>query len=234
MKHLIVIPSYNEADNISSIINKIFELYPDSSILAVDDSSPDGTADIVKDLQKQYKNLYLISRTSKQGLASAYISGFKWGIEHGFDVFTSMDADFSHNPEYIKTALEYVKQGVDIVSGARYVKNGCMKTENSLKYFLSVSGNCYINFMLGNAVKDWTGGFNTYTKQALEKINLNSINVKGYIFQTVMKYRALKAGLKIKEFPIIFELRHSGKSKMNAGIIIEAFIEIIKIKKRVF
>ena len=234
MKHLIVIPSYNEAENISSIINRIFELYFESSVLVVDDSSPDGTADAVKNLQKQYKNLYLISRAFKQGLSTAYICGFKWGIEHNFDVFTSIDADFSHNPEYIKTALEYINQGFDIVSGSRYIKNGCMRTENPLKYFLSLAGNFYINFMLGNAVKDWTGGFNTYTKHTLEKINLDSIDVKGYIFQTVMKYKALKSGLKIKEFPIIFELRRSGRSKMNAGIIIEAFIEIIKIKKRVF
>jgi len=228
MKHLIVIPTYNEADNISLIINKIFELYLESSILVVDDSSPDGTAYIVKDLQKRYKNLYLMSRSSKQGLASAYICGFKWGIEHNFDVFTSIDADFSHNPEYIKTALEYINQGFDFVSGSRYVKNGCMRAENPLKYFLSLSGNFYINFMLGNDVKDWTGGFNTYTKHTLEKINLDSIDVKGYIFQTVMKYKALKTGLKIKEFPITFELRRNGKSKMNFEIIKEAFIHVIK------
>ena len=230
MKHLVIIPTYNEAENVEAIVRKIFELYPNINILIVDDSSPDGTSNIVKKLQKEFSLLHLLIRDKKEGLAKAYIAGFNWGIENNFSVFTSFDADFSHDPKYIKNAIEMINSGCDVVCASRYVNKGYSEEQNFFKKYISVLGNLYIKTILGNKIKDWTGGFNTYTKYAVEKINLNTISVKGYIFQTQMKYRAVKEGCKYGEFPICFKERTKGKSKMTASIIIEAFISIIKIR----
>ena len=161
MKHLIVIPTYNEIDNIKSIIDYIFVLYPDISILVVDDSSPDETSNAVKILQKKYKNLYLIIQKNKGGLARAYINGFKWGIENGFDLFTSIDADFSHPPDKISNAIELINSGADIASASRYINLGNTKETDWLKKYLSVFGNKYARFILGKSLTDWTEGFNT-------------------------------------------------------------------------
>ncbi len=230
MKHIIIIPTYNEYNNIERIIDEIFRLYVDSCILIVDDSSPDNTAELVLSLQKKYKKLFLLSQTSKGGIAKAYINGFKWAINNGFDVFTTCDADFSHNPKYIKTALDYINSGFDGASGSRFIKNGGTDEKNWFRNLLSVGGNIYSRFILGANFCDWLEGFNTYTLSALNKINLDSIGANGFIFGAEMKYRALKAGCSLKEFPILFSVRTKGKSKMDINIILEAFFQVIKLR----
>lgn len=230
MKHLVVIPTYNEIENIEDMINELFRLYPEISILVVDDSSPDGTANVVKTLQEKYTQLFLLVQDKKAGLANAYINGFKWGIKENFDLFTSIDADFSHKPIYIADAKKLIEQGVDIACGSRYAKDGHTTEKHWFRNLISVGGNIYADIILGNNIKDWTEGFNTYTKESLDKINLDSIKVKGYIFQAEMKYKAVKAGCKVQEFPILFEERKKGKSKMSSHIIIEALISVLRIR----
>ena len=230
MKHLVVIPTYNEIENIEDMINELFSLYPEISILVVDDSSPDGTAQKVKQLMENNPNLFILEQSEKSGLANAYINGFKWGLSKGFDLFTSIDADFSHKPIYIKDAVKLIESGVDIACGSRYAKDGNTTEKHWFRNFISIGGNIYADFILGDNIKDWTEGFNTYTKDALYKINLDSIKVKGYIFQAEMKYKAVKAGCIVKEFPILFEERKKGKSKMSSHIIIEALISVLRIK----
>ena len=230
MKHLVVIPTYNEIENIEDMINELFSLYPEISILVVDDSSPDGTAQKVKQLMENNPNLFILEQNEKSGLANAYINGFKWGLSKGFDLFTSIDADFSHKPIYIKDAVKLIESGVDIACGSRYAKDGNTTEKHWFRNFISIGGNIYADFILGDNIKDWTEGFNTYTKDALYKINLDSIKVKGYIFQAEMKYKAVKAGCIVKEFPILFEERKKGKSKMSSHIIIEALISVLRIK----
>ncbi len=230
MKHLVVIPTYNEKENIEKLIRTVFELYPQISILIVDDSSPDGTSKIVEELKKEFSNLFLLNQSMKMGLANAYINGFKWGLDKGFDLFTSLDADFSHNPLYIKTAICKINEGYDIALGSRYIKGGSTNEKDWFRNFTSIFGNLYTRMILGKTLYDWTGGFNTYTKNALEKIDLNNIKVKGYIFQAEMKYKAFKKGCKFSEFPINFEVRTQGKSKMNYVIVLEALFSVLKIK----
>lgn len=230
MKHLVVIPTYNEIENIEDMINELFGLYPEISILVVDDSSPDGTGQKVKQLMENNPNLFILEQNEKSGLANAYINGFKWGLSKGFDLFTSIDADFSHKPIYIKDAVNLIESGVDIACGSRYAKDGNTTEKHWFRNFISIGGNIYADFILGDNIKDWTEGFNTYTKDALYKINLDSIKVKGYIFQAEMKYKAVKAGCIVKEFPILFEERKKGKSKMSSHIIIEALISVLRIK----
>ena len=230
MNHLVIIPTYNEAESIEKIIPEIFKLYNQINILTVDDSSPDGTAKLIEKLQIQYKNLYLLSQEKKQGLKKAYIEGMKWGLAHGFDVFSTCDADYSHNPKYIKDIIEYLNEGYEAIFGSRYIKNGNTRETDWFKNFISIGGNIYARFILGKKIYDWTEGFNTYTKSALEKINLDLITAKGFIMHAQMKYRAVNSNCKYKEFPIDFLKREKGCSKMDFNIIFEAFFCILKIK----
>ncbi len=170
MKHLVVIPTYNEAENIEDMVREIFKLYPQINILVVDDSSPDGTAGIVNRLQNEYKKLYLLNQKIKAGLANAYINGFKWGLENNFELFTSIDADFSHKPVYIVEAVKLINQGYDLACGSRYTKNGATTEKHWFRNFISVGGNIYADFILGKEFKDWTEGFNTYTKKLLKRL----------------------------------------------------------------
>lgn len=232
VRHLIVIPTYNEYNNIERIISEIFSKYENISILVVDDSSPDNTGELVKKLQQQYKNLYLLSRKEKEGLSTAYINGFKWGIEKGFDLFTTCDADFSHNPKFIKDAVAIINEGYDVASGSRYIKGGNTNEKHWFRNLISIGGNIYARIILGFEFVDWLEGFNTFTLKTLENINLDEVNAKGFIFQAEMKYRAVKKGCKVKEFPIFFEVRKEGESKMTANIIIEALLQILKMKFR--
>ena len=233
MKHLVVIPSYNEAKTIETIVTEFFNLYSDISILIVDDSSPDGTADIVRNLQQKYPNLHLLVQEGKGGLAKAYINGFKWGINNGFDLFTSCDADFSHHPKYLAEIKNKINEGYDVVCGSRYVKGGGTTEKNFFRNLISIGGNIWANFILHTNIKDLLEGYNTYTKHSLELINLDNINANGFIFQAEMKYRAIKKGLKLFEVPIYFVVRSEGESKMTYGIVFEALLSIIDLKFRV-
>lgn len=230
MKLLTVIPTYNECENIEAIIEKIFSVVDKNiSILVVDDSSPDNTAFIVEKLRKKYPNLYLMIRAQKAGLATAYTEGFKWGIDNGYDTFLEMDADFSHNPEYIPEMIEKIKY-YDVVIGSRIIKGGGSENRTIFRDILTRAGSLYSSFILNCPIKDLTGGFNMWTLEALEKINLCNIISYGYCFQIEMKYKAFKKGCKIIEVPIIFCDRKAGKSKMSMKIFLEALINIFKIR----
>lgn len=229
MKTIIVIPTYNENLNIEKLIKEIFSFHPEISILIVDDASIDGTIETVTNLQNEFKNIYLLKRNTKLGLASAYVEGFKYALNLGFNSFIQMDGDFSHNPKYLKEMLDYLENN-DVVIASRYVKNGGTLGWGLIRKLISKGGSLYSKIVLNCPINDLTGGFNAWTKESLAKIDLDKIISKGYCFQVEMKYKAYKAGLKIKEFPIIFEDRKFGKSKMSKEIFFEAIVNIFKLK----
>lgn len=231
-KVLVVIPTYNEKENIKKLLDEDFLLNPNIEILVVDDNSPDGTGKIVDDLIESdvYKGkLHIIHRSGKLGLGTAYIQGFNWGLENGFDIFISQDADFSHNPKYIKEMVEKISAGADVCIGSRYVAGGSIKNWGMIRQFISKGGSLYARIFLLSSIKDFTGGFNCYTRKSLETTNLNTIFSNGYCFQIEMKFRNVLAGLNIVEIPICFEDRCVGKSKMNKKIFVEAIINVIKM-----
>lgn len=231
MKTLIVIPTFNEELNIKNLIERILENLKgrEFSILIVDDNSKDMTAKIVKDLQKSLPNLYLLERGGKYGLASAYIDGFKYGADLGYKAFIQMDADFSHNPEYLPIFFDKLQEN-DVVIASRNIEGGSVMGWGLLRNLISKGGSLYSRAILNCPIKDLTGGFNGWRLDILNKIGLNNIISRGYSFQIEMKYRAYKAGATILEFPIVFEDRKFGKSKMSKRIFFEAFLNVIKIK----
>ncbi|MDR2795589.1 MAG: glycosyltransferase family 2 protein [Spirochaetaceae bacterium] len=244
MKLLIAIPTYNEAENIERFIKAVFDSLQtagpvdgnvnragEAAVIVIDDNSPDGTADIVEKLVPQYPGrLHLLKRPGKLGLGTAYLAAFDWGLSLGYDVFLEMDADFSHNPSYIPAMLKEIETH-DVVIGSRNVSGGCVEGWSALRTFISKGGSLYARLVLGCDIKDLTGGFNMWTKAALERINLSGIISKGYSFQVEMKFRAYSAGCRIKEIPIIFVDRKMGKSKMSKKIFVEALLNMWKIKK---
>lgn len=232
MKLLVIIPTYNEIDNIENFIKTVFNNIPqDGAILVVDDNSPDGTAKSVEKLIAEYPGrLHILNRPEKQGLAKAYLAGFYWGWNSDWDVFLEIDADFSHNPEYIPAMLEQI-QTHEVVIGSRNIKGGGVEGWSALRYLISKGGSFYSRFVLGCPVRDLTGGFNMFRKSALEKIGLSSIISQGNLFLIEMKYKAYRAGCSIKEIPIIFVDREQGKSKMSKKIFFEALFKIWEIKK---
>ena len=234
MKNLVIIPTYNEKENIEAIIKAVFALNEGFHILVVDDSSPDGTSDIVRNLQKEFSDLHLTVRTIKDGLGKAYIHGFKWAIQHEYDYIFEMDADFSHNPKDLPRLLEACKNaGMSV--GSRYSQGVNVVNWPMGRVLLSYFASKYVRFILGIPVHDTTAGFVCFKKETLLAIGLDKIKLKGYGFQVEMKFRAFKKGLKIVEVPIIFTNRIKGESKMNGGIIGEAIFGILKLKiKSVF
>ncbi len=231
MKILLIIPTYNEKQNISSLLDEIEKETSkyDLSILIVDDSSNDGTIESVENKRKLYKNINTLKRPGKLGLASAYIDGIKYGIENGFEYFIEMDADFSHNPKYLPTMIEKLKEN-DVVIASRNIKGGKVVEWGFLRNLISKGGSMYSRFVLNCPINDLTGGFNGWNKKIIEKIDLDSIISKGYSFQIEMKYKAYKNKAKITEFPIVFEDRKFGKSKMSKAIFFEALLNILKIR----
>ena len=231
MKLLIIIPTYNEVENIGLLINEVFKFVDDVSILVVDDNSIDGTQDIVETISKKDERIFILKREGKFGLASAYIAGMKWGIENGFDIFCEMDADFSHNPKYLPEMIEKIKNN-DVVIGSRNIKGGAVQGWSLLRNFISKGGSLYSRVVLGfPPIYDLTGGYNMWTLNALNKIEIDSIISEGYCFQIEMKYKAWKKGCSIVEIPILFENRRKGKSKMSSRIFLEAFVKIWGIKQ---
>ena len=230
MKKLVIIPTYNEKENIRDIISAIFSLEQDFHILVVDDSSPDGTAEIVKAMQSEFPHhLHLSIRKVKDGLGKAYIHGFWWALQNNYDYIFEMDADFSHNPNDLPKLLEAC-QKADVVIGSRYCKGVNVVNWPMSRVLLSYFASKYVRFILGIPVHDTTAGFICFSRKALENIGLDKIRLKGYGFQVEMKYRAFKKGLKLVEVPIIFTDRTQGESKMNGGIITEAIFGVIKLK----
>ncbi|WP_027727477.1 polyprenol monophosphomannose synthase [Treponema sp. C6A8] len=234
MKLLVIMATYNEIENINEIVPAILMNIPENAeLLVIDDSSPDGTADAVRKLQEQYPNkINLLVRPGKQGVATAAILGYKWGMERDFDVFCNIDADFSHKPEYLPELYKNIQE-YDIVVGSRNVRGGGIENRSFIRNFLTAGGSLYSRLVLGVPVKDFTGGYNMYRKSALEKIGLDNIKGLGYAFQIEMKTRAYKSGCKIKEIPIIFPDRVKGVSKIEKGIFFEALKIVWKIKKDV-
>lgn len=226
MNKIIIIPTYNEEENIEKIIFEIQKL--NCPLLVVDDNSVDKTREIVEKYVDD-KNIFILKRAGKMGLASAYIDGFRFAIQKGFDCFIEMDADFSHNPKYLSTMFKELEEN-DVVIGSRNVKSGGVLGWSFLRNFISKGGSIYSQLVLNCPIKDLTGGFNGWKKEVLDSIGLENIISKGYCFQIEMKYRAFKKGFKIKEFPIIFEDRKFGKSKMNKAIFFEALLNVLKIR----
>ncbi len=230
MKKLVIIPTYNEKENIESIITAVFAMDQDFHVLVVDDSSPDGTAEIVKNLQQKFPHLLHLSiRKVKDGLGKAYIHGFKWALQNDFDYVFEMDADFSHNPNDLPKLFEACKNA-DMSVGSRYSQGVNVVNWPMGRVLLSYFASKYVRFILGIPVHDTTAGFVCFKRETLEGIGLDKIKLKGYGFQVEMKYRAFKKGFKIVEVPIIFTNRIKGQSKMNGGIIGEAIFGIIKLK----
>ena len=228
MKKLIVIPTYNEAENISELIEEIHAIVKDAHVLIVDDHSPDGTGELVENLAKDKDYLFVRHRAGKLGLGTAYIEGFSWGLDKGYDVFLSMDADFSHQPRYLPVFFENMKNN-DVVIGSRYVKGGGIKNWGFDRLLLSWGGNLYAQIILLTKLRDLTGGFNCYSRQFLERIRLDKVVSKGYCFQIEMKFRHLLLGCQIKEVPIVFLERKRGVTKMNKNIFWEAVFNVIKL-----
>jgi dolichol-phosphate mannosyltransferase len=229
---IVIIPTYNEIENIEAIIKAVFSLPYKFHILVVDDNSPDGTATGVKKLQSNFaEKLHLLQREGKSGLGTAYIEGFRWCLNHNYDYIFEMDADFSHNPEDLLRLLDTAKQDpADVVVGSRY-KNGVNVVNWPLnRVLLSFGASKYVKFITGMNIQDPTAGFVCYKRKVLEAIDLESIKFIGYAFQIEMKFKAYKKGFKITEIPIIFTDRIRGKSKMSGGIISEAIFGVITMK----
>jgi dolichol-phosphate mannosyltransferase len=229
---IVIIPTYNEKENISAIVTRVLSYPENFHVLIVDDGSPDGTAAIVKDLQKQYPaSLHIMERAGKQGLGTAYIAGFKWGLANGYDYLFEMDADFSHNPDdLVRLYNACHTDGADVSVGSRYVKGGKVENWPWDRILISKGGSLYARLIIWLPVRDTTAGFVCYKRKVLEKINLDHIKFIGYAFQIEMKYRAWQAGFSIKEVPITFIDRQAGSSKMSKGIVKEAVIAVWKMK----
>jgi dolichol-phosphate mannosyltransferase len=229
MKSIVVIPTYNESDNIEHIINAVQAAQAGIHVLIVDDNSPDGTSNIVKEMQKTNDTIHLITRAGKMGLGTAYCEGFKYALDKGFEALMEMDADFSHNPEDIPRFLEELKNN-DLVIGSRYVSGVNVVNWPLRRLILSYGASLYSRIITGLPIKDPTGGFKCFRAEFLKKIDLAHIKSNGYGFQIEMNYRMWKAGARIKEISIIFIDRRSGVSKMNKKIIWEAIFLVWKLK----
>ena len=233
-RKVVIIPTYNEKENIEKIIRKVFSLEGSYHILIIEDGSPDGTGAIVKGLQAEFPDrLFMIERSGKLGLGTAYITGFKWSVEHSYDYIFEMDADFSHNPDDLPSLYKAcAEEGADLAIGSRYCNGISVINWPIGRVIMSYYASVYVRSILGMKVYDTTAGFKCYRRKVLETIDLDKIRMKGYGFQIEMKYTTYKLGFKIKEVPIIFVDRKEGTSKMSSGIFGEAFWGVIKLKFR--
>ena len=233
---IVIIPTYNEKENIEAIIRKVFSLSGGFHILVIDDSSPDGTANIVKSFQKDYPGrLFLIERSGKLGLGTAYLTGFRWSLEHGYDYIFEMDADFSHNPEdLIRLYSACATDGADLAIGSRYCHGVSVVDWPIGRIVMSYFASVYVRTVLRMKIYDTTAGFVCYSRKVLETIDLDDVRMKGYGFQIEMKYTSYRLGFKVVEVPIIFINRQLGTSKMSGGIFGEAFWGVLRLKFRKF
>lgn len=230
---IVIIPTYNEKENIENIIRAVFALPKSFHILIIDDGSPDGTASIVRGLmQDEFSDrLFMVERQGKLGLGTAYICGFKWALEHGYDFVFEMDADFSHNPEDLPRLYQAcADEGFDVAVGSRYVSGVNVVNWPMGRVLMSYYASRYVQFVTGIPVRDTTAGFKCYRRRVLETVDLDAIRFKGYAFQIEMKFTAYKLGFKIKEVPVIFVNRREGTSKMSGGIFGEALFGVMRLR----
>lgn len=226
---VVILPTYNEIANIEKMLETLHRLHPALNVLIIDDGSPDGTANVVKDFQKKKSNLFLIERQGKLGLGTAYIKGFKWAIEKGFNAVVTMDCDFSHEPDAIPSFLEKIGQ-YDLVVGSRYIGGIRIMNWPMQRLLLSFFASVYARVITGIPFSDSTGGFNAYSRKALSSINLDKVFSIGYAFQIELKYKIWSLGLPAYENPITFYERNEGKSKMSRKIVIEAVINVFRMR----
>jgi len=230
-KSLIIIPTYNEKENVERMIDTIVSLAKEFDVLFVDDNSPDGTADLIeKAIKKNPERIFIEKRTGKVGLGTAYIHGFKWSMDRNYDFVFEMDCDFSHDPEDLLRLRKELEKGCDLVIGSRYCRGGKVKNWPLKRILMSYFASVYVRLILLISIKDTTAGFKGYRLEVLKKINLDAITFKGYAFQICMKYAVLRHGYKAKEIPITFVDRVHGDSKMSTGIFKEAFFGVWKMR----
>jgi dolichol-phosphate mannosyltransferase len=238
LKFLIVIPTYNEIQNLKGLAEAVFQVVDSKAhlygvgevnVLVVDDNSPDGTGKLADELAKKEPRLFVLHRQQKSGLGKAYVAGFAWALDRGYDAICEMDADFSHNPAYLPEFWRLLKDH-DVVLGSRYVDGGGVKNWGVGRKFISRGGSIYAQTILGMPINDMTGGFNAWRRSVLEKVDISTLRSEGYAFQIELKWRAWKRGFKLVEFPIVFEDRTRGKSKMSKRIIVEAMMRVAGMK----
>ena len=229
---LLIVPTYNERDNVREVAERFLGPVPDSELLFVDDASPDGTGAILDELCAADARIHVLHRAGKLGLGTAYLEAFAWGIEHGFDYLIEMDADFSHDPRHLPAIVDLARQGADVVVGSRYVDGGGTVNWGIGRQLLSRGGGLYARTVLGVKIRDLTSGFVCYRREALEALDLDGVQSNGYSFQIEMKYRAVKAGLRVVEHPIVFIDRRVGQSKMSKAIFGEALLMVWKLRLR--
>ncbi|WP_297450901.1 polyprenol monophosphomannose synthase [uncultured Alistipes sp.] len=233
MRNLVIIPTYNEIDNIAAMIEKVFSLSEPFDLLIIDDGSPDGTADVVKERQKTHPDrLHLIERSGKLGLGTAYLAGFRWALEKGYDHIFEMDCDFSHNPDDLVRLSQAAEAGADLVIGSRYITGVNVVNWPMKRVLMSYYASAYVRLVTGMPVRDATAGFVCYSADLLRKMDLDDVRMKGYGFQIEMKYTAWKLGFRVEEVPIVFTERTLGASKMSGGIFREAFFGVMKLRFR--
>ena len=231
-QNLVIIPTYNEKENIENIIRAVFNQPTTFHVLVIEDGSPDGTATIVRKLQADFPDtLFMLERKGKLGLGTAYITGFKWALEHGYEFIFEMDADFSHNPVDLNRLYQACKvDGADVAIGSRYITGVNVVNWPIGRVLMSYFASKYVRLVLGVKIADTTAGFKCYRRKVLETIELDKIRFKGYAFQVEMKYTAYECGFTLKEVPVIFINRELGTSKMSGGIFGEAFFGVIQLK----
>ncbi|MCK5799282.1 MAG: polyprenol monophosphomannose synthase [Deltaproteobacteria bacterium] len=227
---LITIPTYNERENIEPLLEQVFEQLPDVNVLIVDDASPDGTGELAEEIAARDPRVAVLHRAGKLGLGTAYIAGFKYGLERDYQYLFEMDADFSHDPRFLGDLLARAKDDADLALGSRYIEGGGTVNWGFLRQAISRGGNIYARTILGTSVSDMTGGFKCFRRHVLEAIDLDSIRSEGYGFQIEMTYRALQGGFKVVEVPIVFADRRVGESKMSKGIVAEAMWMVWRIR----
>jgi len=221
---LVVIPTYNELDNLRVIVDGIAQYHPSADVLIVDDNSPDGTGDLADQISAQRPNVHVLHRVEKRGLGRAYVAGLTWALDHRYEIIAQMDADMSHDPSYLPGLVETARQ-YGLALGSRYVSGGGVRNWGVVRRILSRGGNMYARFVLGVDVRDLTGGFKCWRQDVLRDIGLSTVSSNGYCFQIETTYRALLRGHSVKEFPIVFSDRTSGRSKMSKAIMAEAVLK---------
>jgi dolichol-phosphate mannosyltransferase len=227
---LIVVPTYNERDNLPILVDAVFAVQPEATILVVDDASPDGTGKLADEISERDSRVKVLHRAAKNGLGTAYVEGFRWGLREGFDIFVEMDADMSHDPRYLSEMVGALENGADIAVGSRNIPNGGVEGWGIGRTVLSKGGSLYSRTILGIGVRDLTTGYKAYKRSALEVLDLDSLRSNGYSFQIETTFRAVKKGLRVAEIPIIFVDRRVGHSKMSRKIFVEAVLVVWKLR----